>query len=199
MAHPEADLAAVRPALDTVWQQLLAEEAAQEIAPLKDAGETGYPGRPANNRESGKSRREPRPAAANQLRQFSENGSLVHHYAAANRPWRPEPTGSDRQKELWGYNYSTQDRFLSACLQRSVIVDLHLKNESIQSAYIRAYDNWSLLVETEADGNQALIFKSAIMAVLPRKPVLATDAFKNPPTLSHRPFPEKNHPGLRPS
>ncbi|NJP39971.1 hypothetical protein HCH52_02730 [Oscillospiraceae bacterium HV4-5-C5C] len=207
MAHPEADLAAAKPALDAVWQQLLAEEAAQEIAPLKKAGETAYTGRAISSREVNRGQSVPGPASANSVRQFSENGSLARRYAApgqtvqaAGRPPRPLlQAGADRQKELWHYNYSTQDRFLLACLQRSVIVDLHLKNESIQSAYIKAYDNWSLLVETEADGSQALIFKSAIMAVLPRQPVLTAGDINSSPPLSQRPYYDKNSHGLRPS
>lgn len=68
-----------------------------------------------------------------------------------------------------------QDRFLQTMVREKVTLDVFMKNESMRRGQILDYDNWTVLLKS--DGKYYLLFKSAIMGMIPLSEVMA----KKPP------------------
>lgn len=66
----------------------------------------------------------------------------------------------------FGEFHNLQDEFLAAAINQEVDVDIFLRNESVRQGKLLAYDNWSVLLASS--GKQYLLFKSAIMGIIPR-------------------------------
>lgn len=81
--------------------------------------------------------------------------------------YRPPSRIDSRRKSL-------QDEFLSQCIVQEINVDIFLRNESIRTGRVIDYDNWSVLIETEE--KQYLLFKSAIMGIIPQHYLLIENA-----------------------
>ncbi len=64
-----------------------------------------------------------------------------------------------------GASENLQDRFLSAVKDNKTTLDVYLKNESLRRGRILDYDNWTILLY--ADDKYYLLFKSAIMSIIP--------------------------------
>ncbi len=71
---------------------------------------------------------------------------------------------SDKRKSL-------QDEFLTQCIMEEIEVDIFLRNESVRAGKVLAYDNWSVLI-SDSQSKQYLMFKSAIMGIIPKTYVL---------------------------
>ena len=65
-----------------------------------------------------------------------------------------------------------QDQFLAAARREKCIVTVFLMNGFQLKGYIRAFDNFVVMVESE--GKQQMIFKHAISTILPPKPLEIT-------------------------
>ena len=85
----------------------------------------------------------------------------VKRISKAEFPGTKYPYRKDMEKQ------SLQDRFLTATIDSEAEVDIYLKNESVRRGQLIAYDNWSVLLYSE--GKQYLLFKSAIMSIIPNK------------------------------
>lgn len=85
-----------------------------------------------------------------------------------------------RQRERnMGLRKSLQDEFLNRLIEEEVQVDLFLRNESVRSGQILAYDNWSVLVL--AQDKQYLFFKASIMGIIPERPIEIDLGHREPP------------------
>lgn len=62
-----------------------------------------------------------------------------------------------------------QDTFLNQLRKEKLIVTVFLMNGFQMHGLVRAYDGFTVLLET--DGRQQLIYKHAISTVIPPKPV----------------------------
>ena len=67
-----------------------------------------------------------------------------------------------------------QDLFLSAARREKCVVTVFLMNGFQLKGYIRAFDSFVVLVES--DGKQQMIFKHAISTILPPKPLVSAAA-----------------------
>lgn len=63
-----------------------------------------------------------------------------------------------------------QDRFMAAMKNEKATLDVYLKNESIRRGRLLDYDNWTILLY--ADEKYYLLFKSAIMSIIPLQEVM---------------------------
>lgn len=66
-----------------------------------------------------------------------------------------------------------QDSFLNQIRKDNIFVTLFLINGFQLKGHIKAFDNYTVLMET--DGKQQLIFKHAISTFAPAKPVKFSD------------------------
>ncbi|HHX37956.1 MAG TPA: hypothetical protein GX717_08255 [Clostridiaceae bacterium] len=79
-------------------------------------------------------------------------------YTNSGRQWK-----SRRPHHTQG---SIQDNFLKFCVKNGSEVQVHLKNDSVKTGFIRGFDNWTLIL-AEQDEQIIMLFKSAVTAITP--------------------------------
>ncbi|MDW7657371.1 MAG: RNA chaperone Hfq [Bacillota bacterium] len=94
---------------------------------------------------------------------------------------------TQRSERSHGRDMKIQDAFLNHCRREKIPVMIQLMDQSRKNGQIIGFDNQSIILDD--NGNQHLIYKSAIIAINPHEPVnyIFNDAYKGNPL---KPYPE---------
>ena len=82
-----------------------------------------------------------------------------------------------------------QDVFLNHCRRDKIMVTIQLLDQNIKTGQIIGFDNQSIILDNE--GQQHLIYKSAVVAVNPQQQVnyIFNESYRNSPLKSYPEYP----------
>lgn len=105
----------------------------------------------------------------NYPRRIAAETHQQRYKTATNPYWKRASNFTSQEKA----RRSVQDQYLAACQSQSVPLKLQLKNDVYFEGTLRAFDNWTLIIQ--GDDLTQLIFKSAILRIIPLAPISIDD------------------------